>query len=77
VGEGDRSSDFSRSGGVAKRRSLSGGHDVEAPLAQPVALALERDHGRVVDEPVDQGGGDHRVVSGELPTLRITLSGAK
>ena len=44
-------------GGVAERRSLSGG-DVEAASAQPVALALEGDHRRVVDEPVHQGGGN-------------------
>ena len=54
-------SDCCPSGGVAKRRSLSGGHDAGAPLAQAVALALERDHGGVVDEPVDQRGGHHGV----------------
>ncbi len=47
--------------GRRKVQSLSGGRDVEAAFAQPVALALERDHGGVVDEPVDEGGGDHRV----------------
>jgi hypothetical protein len=26
-------------------------------FAEPVALALEEDHGGVVDEPVDEGGG--------------------
>jgi hypothetical protein len=50
-----------RSGGVAERRSLGGGCDVEAAFAEAVALAFEGDHGGVVDEPVDQGGGDHRV----------------
>jgi hypothetical protein len=53
-----------RSGGVAERRSLSGG--VETALAEAVALAFEGDHGRVVDEPVDQGGGD---AASELTTL--------
>jgi len=35
---------------------LSGGRDTGAAFAEPVALAFERDHGGVVDEPVDQGG---------------------
>jgi hypothetical protein len=59
VGESDRSSWFGRSGGVAERRSLRRG-DVDAALAQSVALAFERDHGGVVDEPLDQGGGSMR-----------------
>jgi putative transposase len=44
------------SGGVAERRSLSGRRDVEAALAEAVALRLERDHGGVADEPLDEGG---------------------
>ena len=64
-----------RSGGVAERRSLSGGRDVEAAFAQPVALALEGDHGGVVDEPVDQGGGDHRVAEDLAPLLEAAVRG--
>jgi hypothetical protein len=57
------------SGGVAERRSLRGGHDVEAPFAQAVALALEGDHGGVVDEPVDEHGGEHGVAEDLAPLL--------
>src|SRR5204862_7556673 len=64
-----------RSGGVAERRSLSGGRDARAALAQPVALAFERDHGCVVDEPVDQGGGDHGVAEDLAPLLEAAVAG--
>ncbi len=64
-----------RSGGVAERRSLSGGCDVEAALAEAVAFAFEGDHGRVVDEPVDQGGGDHRVAEDLAPLLEAAVRG--
>src|SRR5207249_9293129 len=63
------------SGGVERRRSLSGGRDVEAALAQPVALAFEGDHGCVVDESVDQGGGDHRVAEDLAPLLEAAVGG--
>src|SRR5438552_14094690 len=66
---------FRRSGGVAVRGSLGGGRDVEAALAEPVALALERDHGGVVDEPVDQGGGDHGVAEDLAPLLEAAVRG--
>jgi hypothetical protein len=52
-------------------RSLSGGRDVEGALAQPVALAFERNHRRVVDKPVDQRGGDHRVAEDLAPLLEV------
>ena len=57
-----RASGRERYDGVSKlthsqRRSPGGGCDAEAALAQAVALPFEGDHGRVVDEPVDQGGG--------------------
>jgi hypothetical protein len=68
-------SDFRRSGGAAERWSLSGGHDVEAALAELVALAFERDHGRVVDEPVDHGGGDHGVAEDLAPLLEAAVAG--
>src|SRR6266545_7504413 len=64
-----------RSGGGASRRSLSGGRDAESALAQAVALALEGDHGRVVDEPVDQGGGDHGVAEDLAPLLEAAVGG--
>ncbi len=67
-------SGFRRSGGVAERRSLSG-RDVEAAFAQSVALALERDHGRMVDEPVDQRGGDHGVAEDLAPLLEAAVAG--
>ena len=37
------------------------------PLAQAVALALERDHVGVVDEAVDEGGGDLGVADDLAP----------
>ena len=66
---------FRRSCGVAERRSLSGGRDVEAAFAQAVAFAFERDHGGVVDEPVDQCGGDHRVAEDLAPLLEAAVAG--
>src|SRR6266508_3098595 len=64
-----------RSGGVAERRSLSGGRDAGAAFAQAIALAFERDHRGVVDEPVDQGGGDHRVAEDLAPLLEAAVRG--
>src|SRR5207247_7336592 len=72
---GSAGSGFRRSGGVAERRSLSGGCDVEAALAQAVALSFEGDHGRVVDKPVDEGGGDHRVAEDLAPLLEAAVRG--
>jgi hypothetical protein len=66
---------LSRSGGVAERRSLSGGRDVEAAFAQAVAFAFEGDHGGVVDEPVDQGGRDHGVAEDFAPLLEAAVAG--
>jgi hypothetical protein len=54
-------------------QGLVGGHDVEASFAQAVALALEGDHGGVVDEPVDQGGGDLGVAEDLAPFLEAAL----
>jgi hypothetical protein len=44
-------------------------------FAQAVALALERDHRAVVDEPVDQGRGDHRVAEDFAPGLEAAIAG--
>jgi hypothetical protein len=49
--------------------------DACAPLAESVALALERDHGGVVDEPVDQRGGDHGVAEDLAPLLEAAVRG--
>jgi hypothetical protein len=55
--------------------ALSGGRDAGAAFAQAVALAFERDHGGVVDEPVDEGGGDHRVAEDLAPLLEAAVGG--
>src|SRR5438034_11679841 len=44
-------------------------------FAEAVALALERDHGGVVDEPVDQRGGDHRVAEDLAPLFEAAVGG--
>src|SRR5438477_2453198 len=72
---GESASGCRRAGGGAERRSLSGGRDAGAALAESVALAFERDHGRVVDEPVDQGGSDHRVAEDLAPLLEAAVRG--
>jgi hypothetical protein len=41
--------------------------DAGAAFAEAVALAFEGDHGGVVDEPVDQGCGDHGVAEDLAP----------
>src|SRR5207245_9191998 len=63
------------SGGVAERRSLSGGCDVEAAFAEAVAFAFEGDHGGEVDEPIDEGGRDHRVAEELAPLLEAAVAG--
>src|SRR5436190_22588964 len=72
---GESASGCRRAGGGAERRSLSGGRDAEAALAQAVALAFERDHGGVVDESVDQGGGDHGVAEDLAPLFEAAVTG--
>ena len=67
--------DGRRSGGVAERRCLGGGCEVAAAFAEAVALAFERDHGDVVDEPVDRGGGDHGVAEDRAPLLEAAVTG--
>ena len=54
---------------------MSGGCDVEAAFAEAVALAFEGDHGGVVDESVDQGGGDHGVAEDLAPLLEAAVAG--
>src|SRR5215204_4154674 len=46
-----------------------------APLAEAVAFALERDDVGVVDEPVDEGGGDHGVAEDLAPGLKAAVAG--
>ena len=51
-------------GGGADRRAVSGGRLDEAALslgAEPVAVAADRQHVAVVQEPVEDRGGDHRI----------------
>jgi hypothetical protein len=57
------------------RPSVCGGRDVEAAFAEAVALAFEGDHGGVVDEPIDQGGRDHRVAEDLAPLLEAAVAG--
>ena len=46
-----------------------------APLLEPVALAFEGDDVGVVNEPVDEGGGDHRVAEDLAPGLEAAVAG--
>ena len=46
-----------------------------AAFAEPVALAFEGDHGGVVDEAVDEGGGDHRVAEDLAPGFKAAVAG--
>ena len=64
--------DLRRSGGVAERLSLSGGGEVKARLAEAAGRAVEGDHRRVVDEPIDEGGGD---LVGEQEVVARSCSG--
>ncbi len=51
------------------------GRRAGAAFAQAVALALERDHVGVVDEAVDERGGDHRVAEDLAPSLESAIRG--
>src|SRR4026209_2885820 len=44
-----------------------------AAAPRAVALAFEGDHGGVVDEPVDEGGGDHGVAEDLAPLLEAAV----
>ncbi len=55
--------------GVRFSTGGGGGRDPGSAFSQAVALAFEGDHGGVVHEPVDQGGGDHRVAEDLAPGL--------
>ena len=46
-----------------------------AALAEAVALAFQRDDVGVVDEPVDEGGGDHGVAEGLAPCVEAAIAG--
>ena len=45
------------------------------PLPEAVALAFQGDHVGVVDEPVDQCGGDHGVAEDLAPRLEAAVGG--
>jgi hypothetical protein len=59
-------------GESACRRGRGGGAFSRAP-----ALGFERDHGGVVDEAVDEGGGDHGVAEdfaqASKPRFEVTM----
>jgi hypothetical protein len=67
---------------AVEKCTSEGGRDVEAAFAEAVALAFERDHGGVVDEPVDQGSGGlprrpreritHQLATTSASELRVT-----
>ena len=44
-------------------------------FAEAVALALQRDHRGMVDEAVDEGGGDHGVAEDFPPCLEAAVAG--
>ncbi len=46
-----------------------------APVLEPVALALQGDDLRVVNEPVDQRGGDHLIAEDLAPGLEASIRG--
>jgi hypothetical protein len=46
-----------------------------AAFAQAVALAFEGDHGGVVDEAIDERGGDHRVAEDFAPGFEAAVGG--
>jgi hypothetical protein len=50
-----------------------GGSGRACALAEAVALAFEGDHGGVVDESVDEGGGDHGVAEDLAPLLEAAV----
>ena len=54
---------------------MNRGRGSGAPFAQPVALALERHDVRVVDEAIDEGGGDHRVAEDLAPGFEAAVGG--
>src|SRR3954454_20289148 len=54
---------------------MNRGRGPGAPLAQSVALAFEGHDVGVVDEAVDQGGGDHRVAEDFAPGFEAAVAG--
>jgi hypothetical protein len=72
VGRGGRDSGRRpEAGGLDLGRRRGGG----APLAQAVALALEADDVGVVDESVDERGGDHGVAEDLAPGFEAAVAG--
>jgi len=63
------------SGGGPEARSLNRGRGAGAPFSESVALALEGDRVGVVDEAVDQRGGDHGVAEDLAPGLEAAVAG--
>src|SRR4051794_23286959 len=54
---------------------MNRGRGPGAPLAQSVALAFEGHDVGVVDEAVDEGGGDHRVAEDFAPGFEAAVAG--
>ena len=57
-------------GGGADRRPVTGGRLDEAALAlgaEPVAVAADGQHVAVVQQPVEDGGRDHRIGEHRAP----------
>jgi hypothetical protein len=61
------------SGGGPEARSLNRGRWAGAPLSEAVALAFEGDDVGVVDESVDEGGGDHGVAEDFSPGVEAAV----
>ena len=54
---------------------MNRGRGPGAPLPEPVALALEGHDVGVVDEAIDEGGGDHRVAEDLAPGFEAAVAG--
>src|SRR5512134_3850057 len=44
-------------------------------LAQPVAVAADGDHVAVMQQPVEDGGGDHRIAEHRAPFAAAAVAG--
>jgi hypothetical protein len=64
-----------RTGRFSAGAGSGGWGDSGAAFAEAVALAFQGDHGRVVHESVDQGGGDHRVAEDLAPRFESAVAG--
>src|SRR3954454_18771462 len=54
---------------------MNRGRGPGAPLSEAVALAFEADDVGVVDESVDEGGGDHGVAENLAPGFEAAVAG--